>query len=165
MNRIDWDDYFMTMAYLASMRSKDESTHIGAVLVGKDKEVISTGYNSFPRHINDSKAERQERPEKYYWFEHAERNAIYNCALQGASTRGTRMYTNGIPCMDCARAIVQSGITLVIVDKKWGNQQRDKWDEHAQRSLQLFKEAHVKVHYWDGDLIDIVKFQRGQCVA
>ena len=161
-SKIKWDDYFMTMAYLAAMKSKDESTHIGAVIVGKDKEVISTGYNSFPRHIIDDKKERQERPEKYYWFEHAERNAIYNCALQGVSTRGTRMYTNGIPCMDCARAIVQSGISLVIVDDKWSNGSRDKWDEHAQRSLQLFKEAHIQVHYWKGELINIVKFQRGE---
>ena len=68
---------FYEMANLVAKKSKDQSTQIGAVIVGPDNEIRSTGYNSFPCGINDDLQERQERPEKYYWIEHAERNALY----------------------------------------------------------------------------------------
>src|SRR3990167_7197511 len=100
---ISWDESFMSMVYLVAMKSKDESTHVGAVVVGPDNEIKSTGYNSFVRKLNDHLTMRQERPEKYYWFEHAERNAIYNATLNGVSLKGCKIYTNGVPCMDCAR--------------------------------------------------------------
>jgi len=77
---IDWQDYFIGIANQVKLKSKDKNTQIGAVIVGEDNEVVSTGYNSFPRGIDDDVPERQERPEKYHWFEHAERNAIYNAA-------------------------------------------------------------------------------------
>ena len=76
-----WVEYFYNIANEVKNKSKDERTQIGAVIVGKNKEIVSTGYNSFPRGINDNLKERQERPEKYFWFEHAERNAIYNAQL------------------------------------------------------------------------------------
>ena len=159
MSKIEWDDYFMTMVYLTAMRSKDNSTHIGAVIVDDLNKIVSTGYNSFVRGINDDVLERQVRPEKYFWFEHGERNAIYNAER---SVRGCRMYTNGVPCMDCARGIVQSGIKEVIVDKAWDDNNVDKWKEHANRSLEQFLEAGVAVRYWDGELIEIYKFRRGR---
>jgi len=159
MNKISWDDYFMTMAYLTAMRSKDASTHIGAVIVDDLNKIVSTGYNSFVRGINDDVPERQARPEKYFWMEHAERNAIYNAER---SVRSCRLYTNGIPCMDCARAIVQTGIKEVIVDRVWNDNNVIKWKEHAARSLELFIEAGVAVRYWEGDLIEINKFRRGR---
>ena len=81
------------------LKSKDENTKIGAIIVGKYKEIVSTGYNSFPRGLKDNIRERQERPEKYFWFEHGERNAIYNAARIGVSTKGCTMYLScGIPC-------------------------------------------------------------------
>jgi len=161
----DWDDVFMTMAYLVASRSKDESTHIGAVIIGPDKEVRSTGYNSFPRGINDGITERQIRPEKYYWFEHAERNAIYNATRFGASLKDCAMYTSGIPCMDCARGIVQSGIGEVVVDKDWDDQNSSKWQEHANRTKQLFSEAGITLRFWQGELVPVVKFNRGQIIG
>jgi len=157
-----FDDYFMNMAYLVAMKSKDESTHIGAVVVGVDNEVRSVGYNSFPRGIQDNIPERQARPEKYYWFEHAERNAIYNATLLGTSLKGCRIYTNGIPCMDCARSVVQSGIKEVIVDKYWDDNNDDIWIENAKRTKVLFQEAGVKIRYWEGQLITIKRFKRGK---
>ena len=79
-------------------------------------KIVSTGYNSFPRGIDDNVAERQERPEKYFWFEHAERNAIYNAARIGVSTKGCTMFlTCDIPCADCARGIINAGIIKVYV--------------------------------------------------
>lgn len=159
MEKISWDDYFMTMMYLAAMRSKDESTHVGAVVVDGLNIVRSMGYNSFVRGINDDVPERQVKPEKYFWFEHAERNAIYNSQL---SLRGCRMYTNGIPCMDCARAIVQEGIKEVIVDKLWDDNNYAQWVEHAVRSRVMFEEAGVKLRFWEGKLLDIYRFRSGE---
>ena len=110
-----WVEYFRTLAHTVKLKSKDVNTQIGAIIVGRDKEIVSTGYNSFPRGLQDNLKERQERPEKYYWFEHAERNAIYNAARIGVSTKGTTMYLScGIPCSDCARGIINAGITRIF---------------------------------------------------
>lgn len=162
MGKIEWDDYFMTMVYLVAMRSKDKSTHVGAVIVGPDNEVRSVGYNSFPRHINDDLPERQERPEKYFWFSHAERNAIYNAAMVGTPIKGCRMYTNGIPCNDCAWGILNSGIAEVIIDAAWDRGNYAQWIEHAERTKVMFKEADVKLRFWEGDLLDIHRFRSGE---
>lgn len=159
---MNWDDYFMNMAYLVAMKSKDESTHIGAVVVGPDNEVRSVGYNSFPRNVDDNLKERQERPEKYFWFEHAERNAIYNATLLGTSLKGCKLYTNGIPCMDCARGVVQSGIKEVIVDRYWDDNNNDIWIENANKTKVLFSEVGISLRYWSGELIQINRFKRGE---
>ncbi|MBC8555659.1 MAG: dCMP deaminase family protein [Candidatus Brocadiales bacterium] len=112
MNRPDWDQYFMTIAYLAASRSTDQSTHVGAVIVTQDNAIVSTGYNGPVRgEVYDTP---QERPEKYLYIEHAERNAIYNAARHGTKLDQCKLYVNFLPCADCARAIVQSGITEVI---------------------------------------------------
>ena len=68
MSTMNWHKYFLSIAEAVKEKSKDERTHIGAVIVGKDNEIVSTGYNSFPRGIDDGVEERQQRPEKYYWF-------------------------------------------------------------------------------------------------
>jgi dCMP deaminase len=160
MDWIEWDDYFMTMAYLVAMRSKDQSTHVGAVIVGPDKEIRSAGYNSFPKGINDHCPERQERPEKYFWFSHAERNSVYLAARVGIPISGCTMYTNGIPCTDCAFAVIQAGIKEVVVDVKWENP--EQWDETAKRTTEMFKEAGVQVRVWNGNILNIYRFQRGK---
>ena len=88
---ITWDTYFISLAYLIAMKSKDTKTKHGSVIVGIDNEIVSTGYNSPPRGIDDNKPERQGRPEKYFWNEHSERNAIYNAARIGVSLKGCRL--------------------------------------------------------------------------
>ena len=123
----------------------------GAVIVGKDKEIVSTGYNSFPRGIRDDVKERQQRPEKYYWFEHAERNAIYNAARIGVSTKGTTMYLScGVPCADCARGIINAGIVRIFCEKQ-DITKGIKWADSAERSWEMFDEAGVKVCFYDDD--------------
>ena len=159
---VNWDDYFMSMAYLVASKSKDERTHIGAVIVGNNNEVKSTGYNSFVRGLNDNVLERQKKPEKYFWFEHAERNAIYNATLIGTSLKGCKMYTNGISCMDCARGIVQSGILEIIIDEEWEKSNQGKDLEHSKRTLQMFNEVGIKIKYWKGKLLNVEKFRRGE---
>ena len=146
-----WVEYFRTLAHTVKLKSKDENTQIGAVIVGKDKEIVSTGYNSFPRGIDDNLKERQERPEKYYWFEHAERNAIYNAARIGVSTKGCTMYLScGMVCSDCARGIINAGITRIFCERG-GGAKGIKWEEHAERSWMMLEEAGVNVQFYDDD--------------
>ena len=145
-----WDKYFLNIAENVKLKSKDRRTQIGAVIVGKDNEIVSTGYNSFPRGINDNVEERQIRPEKYYWIEHAERNAIYNAARIGVSFRDTTMYlTCGIPCSDCTKGIISSGIKKIYCKVQDTTRNREHWDEHAKRSLQMFKESNVEIIFYD----------------
>jgi dCMP deaminase len=115
-----WDNRWMDMAELVSTWSKDRSRKTGAVIVDARNVLIAVGWNGFPRGLNDDAPERHDRPAKYQWTEHAERNAIYNAAASGNSTTGCRMYLSWYPCADCARAIIQAGITeLVAVEPDW----------------------------------------------
>jgi dCMP deaminase len=146
---MNWTEYFLNIAEQVKLKSKDKSTQIGAVIVGADNEVLSTGYNSFPRGLDDSKEERQERPEKYFWFEHAERNAIYNAARIGVSLKNSTIYlTSGLPCMDCARGIVNSGIKVVWCKTECTTKNKEKWVESQTKSLQLLNECGVQVYYY-----------------
>lgn len=146
-----WQQYFRNIAYQVKTKSKDNYTQIGAVIVGLDNEIVSTGYNSFPRGINDDVTARQDRPEKYYWFEHAERNAIYNAARIGVSTNNCSMYiTSGIPCADCARGIINAGIRRVVCEPDLSFGARGNlWEEHAKRSLIMFEESGVQIDYYE----------------
>ena len=146
---MNWTEYFLNIAEQVKLKSKDLSTQIGAVIVGIDNEVLSTGYNSFPRGLDDSLPERQERPEKYFWFEHAERNAIYNAARVGTPLKNSTIYlTSGLPCMDCARGIVNSGIKIVHCKEICTTKNKDKWDESQRKSLELLRECDVDVIFY-----------------
>ncbi len=141
----EWNERFMQLAKLISTWSKDESTKVGCVVVGPDKEIRSTGYNGFPRGVDDTVKKRKLRPTKYQFTEHAERNAIYNAVLYGASFKGCVMYVTFPPCVDCARAIIQSGIHEVIYldmpDDK--SQKIPGWRDDLQNSFDMFDEASV----------------------
>jgi dCMP deaminase len=146
---MNWTEYFLGIAEQVKLKSKDKSTQIGAVIVGIDNEVLSTGYNSFPRGMDDSIQERQERPEKYFWFEHAERNAIYNAARIGVSLKNSVIYlTSGLPCMDCARGIVNSGIKTVYCKKICTTKNKDKWEISQSKTIELFNECGIEVIYY-----------------
>lgn len=161
---MDWETFFMSLVYLIGMKSKDESTHLGAVIVSQDNTIISVGYNGIARGVEYNE-ERQQRPEKYFWMEHAERNAIYNAVRTGANLTNATMYTNGTPCCDCARAVIQSGLYAVIVDKSWDSKNKGKWLEHANRSRQMFRESGVGLGQWDGEIVrEIEKFRRGKLI-
>lgn len=146
---MNWKEYFINIAEEVKTKSKDQSTQIGAVIVGKDKEIVSTGYNSFPRGLNDDLQERQERPEKYFWFEHAERNAIYNAARIGVSLKESTIYlTSGLPCMDCARGLIQAGVKKVICKEVCTTKNHEKWREQQQKSLLMLSECGVEVEFY-----------------
>ena len=153
---MNWDKYFMSMTALIAMKSKDKNTHFGCVIVDSLHRIKATGYNSFVRGLNDNIPERQERPEKYFWFEHSERNAIYNAC--GNDLSCCTLYVNGIPCMDCARAIIQAGITEVVYWKPKGIYTINKWREHEVRTFQIFKETGVSMRAYEEEIIDELYF-------
>lgn len=140
----------MALVEPISSRSKDPNTHVGCVVVGPDNEIRSTGYNSFPRGIRDDVPARLERPEKYLWMEHAERNACYAAGRVGIPLAGCRIYQDILPCMDCGRAIVQCGIVEVIFNeqKQAAYSTSEKYGPEFARVRVLFEEAGVMLTPW-----------------
>ena len=112
-----WDKRFLEIATNISTWSKDRSTKVGCVIVGPHSEIRSVGYNGFPRGVDDNIDSRHERPIKYKWTEHAERNAIFNAVLSGITLHDCTLYNTWYPCADCARAIIQTGIRTVVCGK------------------------------------------------
>lgn len=141
-----WDEYYLSICKIVATRSKDPNTQIGCVIVGPAHEIRSTGYNSFPRGIRDDIPERVVRPAKYLWIEHAERNAICNAARAGTATEGCTIYVEIMPCMDCARAIVQAGIVEVVVsDVRMRQYSSEYYNEHFGMVEVLFSEAGIRI--------------------
>ena len=139
---ISWDEYFMGVALLASMRSKDPSTQVGACIGGPDNIILSTGYNGFPRGCSDDEfpwaREGAETETKYPFVVHAELNAILN--HDGASLKGATIYVTLFPCNECAKAIIQSGIREVVyASDKYAGQ------EFTQAAKMLFKLSGVNL--------------------
>lgn len=142
MNRVKAQQY-MEIAYATSRFSKDESTQVGAVIIGPTNEVRSLGYNGAPRGCRaDEDSRGITRPEKYFWFSHAELNAITNAARVGVPLDGSTIVVTHPPCMDCARAIVQAGIKQVIAVRP-NAEFASRWDEHIRRTQALFQECGV----------------------
>lgn len=144
-DRPSWDVYFMGMANYTSIRSHDPNRKVGCVVTGPRNEVLSTGYNGLCRGISNAAGERLERPLKYSWIEHAERNAIYNAAFAGIGLEGCTLYSTLFPCMDCARAIVQSGIKRLVTYQP--DLSHHKWGFDYQQAMFLFHEAGTVVDY------------------
>jgi dCMP deaminase len=142
-----WDHRFMVLAANIGSWSKDRSAKTGCVIVGPDRLIRSTGFNGFVRGVDDDVAARHERPAKYSWTEHAERNAIYNAARLGISVHGCTVYINWFPCIDCARAIIQSGITRVVgLQPDRGDA---RWGADFTVSFEMFAEVGVELALFD----------------
>ena len=146
---ISWDEYFMSVAVLASMRSKDPNTQVGACIVGDDKRIISTGYNGFPRGCSDDvfpweRSAEESNDTKYPFVCHAELNAILNAG--GQDLRGSRIFVALFPCNECAKAIIQSGIKEVVYIS-------DKYSDTpaTQASKKMFNAAGVKLTHFRSD--------------
>lgn len=145
----NWDERFMGLARQIATWSKDRSRKVGCVIVGERREIRALGYNGFPRGVNDNVESRHERPAKYRWTEHAERNAIYNAASTGVAIAGCTIYLPWFPCMDCARAIVQAGlIAVVAVEPDW---QDPKFKDDFADVPRLFYEAGVDLRFVPGE--------------
>lgn len=140
---------FMALSRAASTLSKDRSTQLGAIILGKGFEVRALGYNGFPRGVNDDVPERHERPLKYQWTEHAERNAIYNAARVGTPLEGCRLLLDSpiFCCSDCARAIVNVGIRQVVIFRRidLDQERQRRWEVDESVARTMFLEAGVEI--------------------
>ncbi|MGN0240668.1 MAG: deoxycytidylate deaminase [Candidatus Weimeria sp.] len=115
---ISWDEYFMGVAELSAMRSKDPHTQVGCCIVSQDHKILSMGYNGFPRGCSDDefpwKREGPPLENKYFYTTHSELNAILN--YRGGSLEGSSLYVTLFPCNECAKAIIQAGIKEIVYD-------------------------------------------------
>ena len=139
------------MAKLVSSWSKDPSSRIGAVAVNDKGQILTTGYNGFPRGIADNER-LNDRPVKYKYIVHAEQNAIYNSTYNGVSLHNATMYVSGLPCCsDCAKAIIQVGVKRVVMD---GDIDNERWSESVELTLDMFTEAGVEYEFDKGTEVD-----------
>jgi len=146
-----WHEYFLDMCAFIATKSKDKSTKVGSVIVGKSNEIRSTGYNGFPRGVNDNIKSRHKRPDKYLWTIHAEQNAILAAAKMGTSLENCRIYVDLHPCSRCAGFIIQAGISEVIIDERNIDQKKEVYKrlkEDIDVAKIMFKEAKIKtIHF------------------
>lgn len=143
---MNWDEYFYKMAELVKEKSKDRSTKCGSVIVGEGHTVLSIGFNGFPRGVDDDVDSRYSRPDKYLYTEHGERNAIYAAARNGIMLKGSELYLSGggLPCADCARAIIQAGISAIIY-KDIPFEGKGNWQDSMNAAELMLKESGVKL--------------------
>ena len=140
---ISWDEYFMGIATLSGMRSKDPNTQVGACIVSQDNKILSMGYNGLPRGCSDDEFpwNRDGEDNKYFYTTHSELNAILN--YRGGSLEGAKLYVSLFPCNECAKAIIQAGIRTVIYDS-------DKYSSSAatRASKKMFDAAGVRYYQY-----------------
>ena len=151
-SKLTWDEYFMGMAKLSALRSKDPNTKVGACIVDKDHKVVSNGYNGMPRGVDETKVswnKGEGLDSKYLYVCHAEFNAILN-TRNGSALEGCTLYVTLFPCNECAKAIIQTGIKEVVY-------QSDKYKDQTnfQASRLLLELAGVKIREYKGRDISI----------
>jgi len=137
----DWDLRFLDLANYISNWSKDPSQKVGAVIVDKNRRVLSVGFNGLPRDVEDSPERLNNKELKLSLVVHAEVNAILfsNCNLTGST-----LYVSLAPCSRCAGLIIQSGISKVVCPKPDKNISQ-RWKDSYELSMAMFKESGIKV--------------------
>ncbi len=138
-----WDARFIELARHISVWSKDPSTQVGCVVVGEDREIRSTGFNGFPRGIEDDSARLEDRDQKIPLICHAEENAIMHAARIGVSLKGCVAYVTWPPCTRCSRSLVQAGIVEVVYPEDI--EIPDRWKEDFELSASMMEEAGIIV--------------------
>jgi dCMP deaminase len=140
--------YFKLAQVQADIFSKDPSTKVGAILLAPDSlQVLSLGYNGMPRGILETVEQRWERPIKYRYVEHAERNALYNACRHGTPIEGAIAVVTLFPCTDCTRALIQSGVKCIVTQKPDLTCQR--WGEDFTISMEMIQETNMECIYVD----------------
>ena len=144
---ISWDEYFMGIAMLSAMRSKDPNTQVGACIVSEDHKILSMGYNGFPIGCSDEEfpwmREGEPYDNKYFYTTHSELNAILNYRGGSLGLEGSRMYVTLFPCNECAKAIIQAGIrTVVYASNKYAG------TPSVRASQRMFDAAGVKYYMY-----------------
>lgn len=148
MTTSTWHDRYLDLAKHVSTWSKDPSRKIGAVAVGSKGQILSQGYNGFPRGITDSPDRLNDRPTKYKYVVHAEMNVIYNASLNGVSLEDSTLYVYGLPvCSECAKGIIQVGISNVIIETGPIENIPEIWIQSWDMTRDMLDEAEVR-HWW-----------------
>lgn len=150
---LKWDEYFMGIALLSALRSKDPSTQVGACIVDSEKKVVSIGYNGMPRHCCEEKLtwnKNEGLDSKYLYVCHAEFNAILN-TKGGHSLSDCVLYVTLFPCNECAKAIIQTGIKEVVYAS-------DKYKDQigTKASKKLLTLAGIKCRQYKGRNINFL---------
>ena len=151
-SQIEWDDYFMNVAILTSLRSKDKNTKVGSVLVDKCNRIIGCGYNGLPSKIDESQfptVNDKNLPyneTKYAYVIHSEMNALLNCTVYDLSD--SKLYVTLLPCCDCVKVLLQKGIKEIIY---LSDKHHD--DPHYVASRKLLDAANVKYRLYDGKIL------------
>ena len=145
-----WDVRFLQLAHLVKEWSKDPSTKCGCVLV-RDRRILATGYNGLPAGLSDDLSLLNDREYKLNVIIHAEKNAIFNAAKNGASTEGAIAYVNFHPCSQCASALIQSGVVQVVCPSPLTAPER--WRENFRLSGTLLFDAGVEVTYYSEEIL------------
>ncbi|PQP78110.1 cytidine deaminase [Spiroplasma sp. ChiS] len=137
---LSWDDFFLSVAHVCAMRSKDPYTQVGSCVVNQIGQIIATGYNGLPRGLNDDdfpwSREGKYLETKYPYVAHAELNAILSART---NLENCRIYTTLFPCAECTKIIIQAGIKEVIYDD-------DKYEgsDDNQAAKRMFDQAQVR---------------------
>ena len=141
-----WRDRYLDLAKQVSTWSKDPSRKIGAVAVGSKGQILSQGFNGFPRGILDSADRYNDRPTKYKLVVHAEMNVIYNATFNGVSLDGASLYVYGLPvCSECAKGIIQVGIKEVFIYTD--DAVPAIWTEAYELTHSMFKESGIECEW------------------
>ena len=156
-SNISWDEYFMGIALLSAMRSKDPNTKVGACIVDENKKVVSIGYNGMPSGCDESQLSwnrGEGLDSKYLYVCHAEFNAILNTRNGTSALRGCTLYVTLFPCNECTKAIIQTGIKEVIY---LSDKYADTVGIHA--SKKMLDLAGIKYRQFSVDNLEIRKKQ------
>ena len=133
-----WHKRFYDLAVHVATWSKDPSTKVGACIVNADNQVLSLGFNGFPRGIFDFAKRYEDKETKYLFVSHAERNALDNAF---GDTRGATLYTTLFPCNECAKGIIQKGIKTVVTPQP----DKTRTHNHYDVTIRMMREAEIQV--------------------
>jgi len=143
-----WNKKYLLLAQHISSWSKDPSTKVGAVAVGGVGQILATGFNGFPRGIDDNKKRLTNREEKYKLVVHAEMNCIYNATHDGVSLKDSTLYVWGLPvCSECAKGVIQVGIKHIVMPSYLDLP--EKWFNSFEQTKKVFDEAGVTYEHID----------------
>lgn len=157
-----WDEFYLKMAFFWGQRSCETSSKNACVVTSPDNVVLSQGYVGMPRGVEPNERRLNERSYKYFWHEHAERNAINNAARNGVALNGCTFYITGHPCASCARGIVSVGCRRIVVPKvgyfthRTDDAPEADWQPTLSSAAKMIQEADIE--YIELDVGDMVEF-------
>lgn len=138
-----WDDYFLIQAFAAAVKSKDSRQKVGCVVVGPFNNILTTGFNGFPRGVQETDERMLDKTTKLLFIAHAERNAMDQAARHGISLHAATMFVTKHPCNECAKSIIQAGIQRVVCPPLNAD---SSWSESARLAKTMLDEAQVVLH-------------------